>query len=261
MNFERGKDPKKTMNIGKSVFDYLKEHPVCDPMNDPTEGINSGKELRDPNIKVWINPHNQFSFNSHWCSVQDLWDWMEGKGPMVKGNTPEEKQKFWDYAVWEAEGGFGSSRWLIKYTWKYFDKFVTDFNPHNIGHGGHEAQILKPLKIKNIKTKDHLENKRRQEEIILAMYVPFVNEIVKELEYREWQHVRNEVEKDLYGVKRTLYCMGIGYMGACNTPEEICNLNWVPDIIWGKAQYLHFKKIGMKLPDFEWLANVDNRNL
>ncbi len=255
MNFQRGIDPKKQMRIGKTVFEYLKEHLVCDPMNDPLDGTNAGKDARDPDIKVWINPNNQFSFNAAWCSVQDLWDWMDGTGIMVKGKNPEEQKKFWDYAVFEKEGGFGSSRWLIKYTWKWFDDFVTDFNPNNIGHGGHEAQILKPLKIKNVKTRDHLENKRRQEEIIKAMYAPFVNEIVKDMEYREWKHIRNECEKDFYGIKRTLYCMGIGYMGACNTPEEICNLNWVPDIVFGKAQYLYFKKIGMELPDFEWLVN------
>jgi len=254
MNFERGVDPKKQMRIGKTVFDYLKEHPVCDPMNDPLDGTNKGKDARDPDIKVWINPNNQFSFNAAWCSVQDLWDWMDGKGIMVKGNTPEEQKKFWDYAVFEKEGGFGSSRWLIKYTWKWFDNFITDFEPHK--HGNSDvSQIRTRLKIPNIRTKNILENHRREEEIIKAMYVPFVNEIVKDMEYREWQHIRHECEKDFYGIKRTLYCMGVGYMAACNTPEEIRNLNWVQDIVFGKAQYLYFKKIGMELPDFEWLVN------
>jgi hypothetical protein len=254
MNFERGKDPKKTMNIGKTVFDYLNEHPVCKPMNDPLGGTNSGNDPRDPDIRVCINPHNQFSFNSSWCSVQDLWDWMDGKGVMVKGDTPEEKQKYWDYAVWEAEGGWGGSRWLVKYTWRWFDKFVTDFKPHR--HGMHEtSQIQERIKIPNIRTKNEAENHRREEKIIIDMYAPFIDEIVKDMEYREWQHIRNECEKDFYGIKRTLYCLGIGYMGACNTPEDIRNLNWVQDIVFGKAQYLYFQKSGMKLPDFEWLVS------
>jgi hypothetical protein len=230
-------------------------------MNDPLDGINAGKNARDPNIRVWINPNNQFSFNSAWCGVQDLWDWMNGTGIMVKGDTPEEKKKYWDYAVFEKEGGLGGSRWLIKYTWRWFDKFVTDFDPHSHDHGwGDRAQITKPLKIKNIRTRDQAENIKRQEEIIIAMYTPFIDEIVKDMEYREWSSIRNECEKNFYGIKRTLYCLGVGYMGACNTPEEICNLSWVQDIVFGKAQYLYFKKIGMQLPDFEWLVSRTESN-
>jgi hypothetical protein len=243
------------MRIGESIFDKLKKHPVCSPMNDPE------KDVEDPRNfdRVWINPNDQFSFNAAWCTEQDLRDWMEGKGIMVKGNTPEEKKKYWDYAVFEKEGGFGSSRWLIKYTWKWFDKFVTDFDPysHIPGDNGH---IRKPLKIKSIKIKDPVEKQKREEEAIISMYAPFINEIVKDMEYREWDAIRNECEKDFYGIKRTLYCFGIGYMGACNTPEEICNLSWVQDIVFGKAQYLYFKKIGMELPDFEWLINKTETN-
>jgi len=179
---------------------------------------------------------------------------MDGKGIMVKGDTPEEKKKYWDYAVFEKEGGFGGSRWLIKYTWRWFDKFVTDFNPH--AHNGYETgHILKPLKIKSLKIKDHIERQKREEEIIISMYAPFADEIVRDMEYREWNAIRNECEKDFYGIKRTLYCLGVGYMAACNTPEDICNLSWVQDIVFGKAQYLYFKKIGMELPDFEWLVS------
>ena len=156
MNFERGKDPKETMRIGKTVFDYLKEHPVCSPMNDPS------KDLKDPRNfdKVWINPNDQFSFNYAWCTEQDLRDWMNGTGIMVKGDTPEEKKKYWDYVVFEKDGGFGGSRWLIKYTWKWFGKFVSDFDPHShrFGETGH---IQKSLKIKNLNIKDPIEKQKR----------------------------------------------------------------------------------------------------
>lgn len=255
MDFERGTNPKETMRIGESIFDKLKKHPVCSPMNYPENDV---KDPRDFD-KVWINPNDQFSFNYAWCSEQDIRDWMNGTGIMVKGDTPEEKKKYWDYAVFEKGGEFGGSRWLIKYTWKWFDKFVTDFNPHDhsFGETGH---IQKPLKIKSLRIKDSIEKQKREEEVIISMYAPFINEIVKDMEYREWDAIRNECEKAFYGIKRTLYCLGVGYMAACNTPEDICNLSWVQDIVFGKAQYLYFKKIGMELPDFEWLINKTEAN-
>lgn len=70
MNFERSKDPKRTLRIGKSVLDELKEHPICRSINDPM------KDVEDPRNfdKVWINPHEQFAFHSAWCTEQDLRD-------------------------------------------------------------------------------------------------------------------------------------------------------------------------------------------
>lgn len=251
MSFKRGQDPKKSMKIGKSVLDELKDHPICRSINDPR------KDVKDPRNfdQVWINPHNQFSFHSTWCTEDDLRDWMNGTGIMVRGNTPEEKKKYWDYAVFEGADDLGGSRWLIKYTWKWFDRFVTDFQPHNHNGYGMSSQIKKPLKIKNTRTRDIAENARREEEIIIAMYAPYINEIVSDLEYRDWSNIRRECEKEFYGIKRTLYCLGVGYMAACNTPEDIRNLNWVTDIVYAKALYLYYKKIGMELPDFEWLVN------
>ncbi len=256
MKFERGIDPKKQMRIGKTVFDYLKEHPVCKPMNDPLDGRNSGIDPRDPDIKVWINPHDQFSFNSSWCSVEDLWDWMDGKGIMVKGDTEEEKKKYWDYAVAEATDE-DHMIWAVRYHFKWFDKMTSDFNPHQ--HQGFErGQIVSPIKIK-ARVKNYEEDTKRQEDVIIKMLAPFVNEMASDLRQgREWQYIRKEFHDGYYGVKRTLYCLGIGYMAACNTPEEFCNLAWVNGVVEAKAYYLFLKdkeeKGEITLPDFKWLS-------
>jgi hypothetical protein len=166
MNFERGVDPKKQMRIGKTVFEYLKEHPVCRPMNDPLDGTNKGKDERDPDIKVWINPHDQFSFNSAWCSVQDLWDWMDGKGIMVKGDTDEAKKKFWDYACLEAADQ-EHIIWSIRYHFRWFEQMSSDFNPHK-HHPYEKGHIVTPIKIRAA-VKDPLENRIREEKIIVDM--------------------------------------------------------------------------------------------
>ncbi len=74
------------------------------------------------------------------------------------------------------------------------------------------------------------------------------------MEYRDWQNIRHEYEGLFHGVKRTLYCQGVGYMGASNTPEEIQNLNWVTDIVYAKALYKFYEQTGVPMPDFKWLS-------
>ncbi len=250
MNFKRGKDPKKAMGIGKSVFEYLKEHPICKPMNDPEKDVEN---LNDRDVNVWINPHNQTCFNAAWCSPKDLEDWMMGTGIMVKGKSPAQKAKFWEYAIFEAEDQ-DHMAWMILHYYKWFEKFETDFNPHKHRGYGMETSIGRRIKMRAYPLKDQLEEKIRQEKIIIDMFAPYVNEIYNDLEYRKWQDIRFTSDKEFYGIKRTLYCMGIGFMGANNTPEEIENLSWMTDIVYAKAYYRHLKeRLKMKLPDFDFI--------
>jgi hypothetical protein len=245
MNFERDNDnPLKTMRIGRTVFDELKDHPVCRSLNDPLEDIN-GKVVnpRDPNIRVWINPCNQTCFSFGWCTEKNLRDWMNGTGIIVKGKTPEEKKKVWDYAVFESSDE-NHIYWSILHHWKWFKELKSDFNPHKFRR--YIADSLEnPIKI----------TKNNHKQVILDMYVPFIKEISEDIEYREWSNIRTEFNKNFYGVKRTLISLGVGTIGACNTPEEIENLSWIDDLIFAKAYYLYLVKTGVKLPDFEWLSN------
>ena len=242
-HFVRGGNIIKKLGVGRSILDELMEHKIARPMNDPREKME-GEEKYSPDIAVWINPYNQTCFNAMWCDYQNLEDWMNGKGPMVKGDTDEEKKKYWDYAVAESEDT-EHIMWSILYHWRWFDSFVTDFDPHKHSQNyGISSTIKNPLKL----------NKKNPEETIKAMFVPYVAEMSKDMEYRKWCHIRQEAEKEWYGIKRTLYCLGIGTMAACNTPEEITNLSWVTGIVESKAYYLGLLKAGKTLPDFAWLS-------
>jgi len=260
MKFERGQDLKKALRIGKTVLDDLVEHPICRPINDPKKDVDPRK---DPDFRVWINPNNQFCFNSMWCTEQDLRDWMEGKGPMVKGKNAKEQKKYWDYAVFEAtpiklddynNKAITNIQWSIKYHWKWFKEFNSDFNPHNHGGYGMNMNIKNPLNLKGIRSKDMDNKDEADRRVIMDMMVPYIKEIEKDLEYRSWDSMRHEMEKELFGIKRTLYAMGIGFFGACNTPEDIRNLSWVTSLVFAKGMYLYLKKIGYPMPDFEWLS-------
>lgn len=245
-HFVRGGNVIKKLGVGRSILDELMEHKIARPMNDPRKDLGENEKY-SLDIAVWINPHNQTCFNSMWCDYQNLQDWMEGKGPMVKGDNDFEKKKYWDYAVAEAEDT-EHMIWSILYHWKWFDSFVTDFDPHkHAASHGISSTIQNPLKI----------NKKDPAETIKAMFVPYIAEMCKDMEYRSWSNIRHEAEKEWLGIKRTLYCLGIGYMAACNTPEEICNLSWVTGIVESKAYYLGLLKAGKPLPDFAWLSQKE----
>ena len=160
-----------------------------------------------------------------------------------------EKQKYWDYAVAEAEDT-EHMMWSILYHWKWFDQFTTDFDPHkHAASFGISSVIKNPLKL----------NKKDPKETIKAMYAPYVAEMSRDMEYREWANIRHEAEKEWFGIRRTLYCLGIGYMGACNTPEDIENLNWIEGIVLSKAYYNGLVKYfpHKSLPDFAWLSQKE----
>jgi hypothetical protein len=260
MKFTRGSDIKKKIGIGHTVLDDLREHPVCKPMNDPEKDLDGRFKEGD---KVWINPDNQFSFNAMWCDEKVLREWMEGKGPMVKGKNANEKKKYWDYAVFEATpiklGDYINTKldhvqWMIKYHYRFFKEFTSDFDPHHHGGYGLNMSIKEPMDLKGIRSKEAEKKEKSDERVIKDMFAPYVREIVKDLEYRSWDNIRHELEKELYGIKRTLYTMGIGFFGASNTPEEIRNLSWVTGIVYAKGIYEYLKKIDYPMPDWEWLS-------
>jgi hypothetical protein len=242
MNFERDKNPLRTMKIGRTVLDELKDHPICKPMNDPFKDVD---DPRDPNLRVWINPHDQTSFNAMWCDEKVLRAWMEGKGPMVKGKNEEEKANYWKYAKALSEDE-NHIIWSILYHWRWFNELKSDFNQNNHVQGGTTFSYIKnPLKI----------TKTNHKQIILDMYVPFISMIKNDMEFREWQNMRREYDGTFSGIKRTLYCLGIGFLGANNTPEGIMNLQWLPDLIYARGYYLYLEEQKKDLPDFEWLSS------
>lgn len=244
MNFEKNKNPYKSLRIGRTVLDELKNHSICKYLNDPFENI---EDPRDPNIKVWINPSDQTSFISNWCSEKDLRDWMEGKGIMVKGNTIEEKKRYWDYAI-----SLNNDReiWFILYHWRWFKKLVSTFEIRNKKNNFYGSYIFKKLKV----------NYKDPEKTILDVYVPFIKEIQDDLKHLDIYKIKRSYKDVFYGINRVLYCLGVGSLGACNTPETIENLSWVKDLIYARAYYLHLLEIKTKLPDFEWLSNQIYKN-
>jgi hypothetical protein len=219
----------------------LKAHPVCSPMNDLRESELDNGDGNGTQVRMWLNPNNQVCFNFGWFVYQDFYDWMNGTGAIVKGKTPEEKQKFWEVAVFEKQHDMA---WAIGYYKKHFDLIDDTYHPEMKPTYGMNRQAKTPLKI----TKDnHAEIIGK----IMGDVCRYYGDTSVELKVGDRNYMR--MEHELQGVKETLYTLGVGYYGAVNTPEEPENLAWISDICMYKAAYLYFIKNEIPIPDFDFV--------
>ena len=169
---------------------------------------------------------------------------MNGTGKIVKGETPEEKKKFWDYAVFLKTYKHG---WMIRYYIEFFDKLIEDHNPKGETFNSRSREIEKPLKI----------TKSNKEEIIGRIFGYMVNSLVEDfmgVDDRD-DYILKRFRDETWGAKMTLYNLGCGFFGYSNTPKTISNLSWVPDLVIAKAYYKYLIKKGVELPDFEFVIN------
>ena len=241
---------KKIISVTKTdiqkLSEALKDSPICKPTNDLKESEldNDGGGIK---VKIWLNPNNQKCFNYGWFEYQDFYDWLEGKGKIVKGKTDEEKKKFWDVAVFEQEHDMA---WAFGYYKKYFDLIDETYRPETKTSFGMERICKKPLKI----TKDN------HKEIIAKMFgdvCRYYGDTT--VEHTSDSNARRRMNDELVGVKEVLFSLGIGYYGANNIPEDPENLAWIADICEYKAAYLYFINNKIPLPDFDFVYNYKEK--
>ena len=236
---------KITLTDIEKVKEALKANPICRPTNDLKES-----ELADGNnglkTKIYLNPNNQKCFHYGWFEYQDFYDWLEGKGNIVKGKTDEEKKKFWDVAVFEEEHDMA---WAFGYYKKYFDLIDETYRPETKTNFGGETDCLKPLKITKDNHKDIIAK-------IFGNVCGWYSDTTVEPE--SGSNAMERMDNELTGVKETLFALGVGYYGAVNLPEDPENLAWIADICKYKTAYLYFIKNEIPLPDFDFVYNYKN---
>lgn len=209
---------------------------MCSPMN--TLVFKDGR--------AYLNPNNQECFRSGNFTEQDYIDWLDGKGNIVKGNDDEEKAIVWEYATFLKEYQHG---WNIAHNYKFFYLVSTDYkNNYNSYNNSFGDKSFVPFEINT-----------KHEELISNIFGNFVMEIKNDLNstYDEsgFDRVQRDWRETAWGIKKTLMLMGVGYCGACNTPEQIENLTWFSDIVFAKAYYLYLKDKGVKFPNFDFMDN------
>lgn len=225
------------------VLEKLSKHPICKSMCKL-----EFKDMESGARRAWMNPHNQTSFVCHWYSVEDFEDWMNGRGNIVKGKDDEEKAMFWKYVQFEINTKFG---WEILHNFKYFDLFP---NPESNFKWAQPNE--NPFKI----------TKSNHNEIAAKMFSEVIDYWVEDFEdaikydnthwttdKNHFNRVREKFLNYSQGVCKTLYYMGIGHYGYCNTPNKLDNLSWIKDVAIAKCHYLALISLGADLPDFERL--------
>jgi len=226
---------KITLTEKEKVREALKATKVCGAINDLREMKMDNGETR-----LWLNPHNQKFFNFGWFTYQDFYDWTKGQGVIVKGKTQEEKDKFWEAAIFESEHDYG---WAIGYHMKHFNCIDHTYwtKVKSTGYSLN-TYVDVPLKI----------TKSNHVEIISKVFGDICRYYSStELTYNSF--MGRKIDSEFQGSKNVLFMLGIGYYGACNTPEEPLNLSWVADICKYKAVYLYLLKNGVKIPDYDFI--------
>jgi hypothetical protein len=232
---------KATMSDLEKVKEAIKASPICKPMNDLKESEldNDGNGVK---VRIWLNPNNQKCFRWGWFEYQDFYDWINGTGKIVKGDTPEEKQKFWEVAKFEIEHEYA---WAFCYK-KHFDLIDETYRTQIKAGYGYSTECKKPLKI----TKDnHVEIISKVFGDVCRYYADTTVEPT--INSRMLTNMRSELQ----GVKETLFMLGIGYYGAVNLPEDPENLSWIADICLYKSVYLYYVNNKIPLPDFDFVNN------
>ena len=220
-----------------SIKDILKSNPVCSPMNNLERTVE-----KDGKIELyWLNPNNQKCFNYGWFSRQDYIDWTNGTGNIVKGNTDEEKKKFWEVAVFEKKYDFA---WAFGYYKKYFDLIDETYKTKQ--KCGYSCDTTNEAPLKSTKN-NHAE--------IIGKVMGSVCRYYSDMEIKYDSHIYQRMHNELIGVTETLFMLGIGYYGACNTPCDVENLPFIIDICIYKAVYLYYVKKGVEMPDFDFVYN------
>ena len=236
-----------TLTEKEKLFKALKTNPVCQPMNGDLRECELDTDGGGKQVRIWLNPHNQKCFNFGWFVYQDFYDWIEGKGKIVKGKTDEEKQKFMEVAKFENEHYYA---WSFGYYKKYFNLIDETYRPE-FKKGYYNTVIKTPLKI--TKT-NHAEIIGKVMGDCCRWYGDTTVEPTAD------SHHLRRMRDELDGIKKTLFLLGVGYYGAVNLPEEPENLSWISDICVYKAVYLYYVKNNVLLPDFDFVYSYKDQH-
>lgn len=159
----------------KTLAERIEESLVCNSFNhidwdNPSVGKDGIKTF-------YLNPSNQNCFNCGWFSESDFEDWIKGEGAIVKGNSPEEKKKFFDYAMFVNSNKLG---WMVA---SYYYNFNFISEAYNI-NGKFNILNENPIKFTS--------SQKSKEEAIRKIYGYFINELVEyfddKAEHRIWEN-------------------------------------------------------------------------
>jgi hypothetical protein len=234
----------------RSIVELIETVPHVNPMNQST----IRESVKEGNDKHWLNPNNQTCFNSGWFTHQDFIDWANGTGPIVKGNTQDEKDKFMKYA--KAYTELDLSIFIYE---EYLDLLDTNVILHGKSNHG-DSKYFQDLSKKPAEETIRLFLSNMAREI--------KDELITKIGYERYCNPTVDIKSIIEEKRRkyndisfntcwTLSILGKGYFAACNAPSKIENLAWSHDLPFAVAYKEFLEEDGYELPDFKWVK--DNR--
>lgn len=247
MNFFRKKTNEDQLFLTKEereVFNQVNKlgwfkWRIDDKSSFDVNGGNGGK-------KWYINPSPQELFNSGSYTVEDFKMLLEGKGPIIKGTTDDEKEKYFKALIF-----YQKYNDVLIYYFKYFHYF------DNCETLIEDHQSFGYLVFKNPISKD-----KNPKAIMGTIYYNWALYICREFEAHyidplvNFEDLKNKVNviKELwreqgFGVQKTLRALDIGYFGASNE-ENVENHAFMQDLAFYYGYYIYLQKNGIEMPDF-----------
>jgi hypothetical protein len=236
-------------------FKILKTHPIIELLkNDDNlvEVLNDEsviERIKNGDDWVYINPKNQICFNYGRFTLQDIIDWSNGTGVIVKGKTQKEKDKFMKYALAYKELDINlfiydmyldilNTDVMLYCKSKYSSSYYQDLS------NAEETEVIR-LVLSNIarQAKEELSSK--------IGYLKFKNPNASIID--TVKSIKEKYDKISYTTCHTMSILGKGSFEASNTPQRLDNLSWAKELPFVTAYYEFMKETGYDMPDFKWV--------
>lgn len=231
-----------------------KENEILDKVNalDWLQWQVSKSDFREDNEgeKFWyINPSPQELLNFGSYTIDDFELLLDGKGPIVKGKTDDEKEKYFKALTFYRD--YGQSLTFYAKSFHLFNECETLVEDYD--------RTLH-LVFKNPVNKD-----KHPKAIMQILYYNWALYICRELDASwidplvDFKDLKNKERvvfenwrNERYGVQKTLRALDIGYFGACNQ-EDAENHGFMQDLAFYYGYYMYLQQHGVEMPDFEMI--------
>jgi hypothetical protein len=180
--------------------------------------------------KLWMNPYNQGHIKSGYFTKQDFIDFMNGEGKCIEGDTNVEKKLRFDLVIW-CENNEAN---LIEYHYNFFH-LVKESSPIKTN----PLDYYQSRKLSNLNNLNNYDCNN----VIKNAFARHIPSFIDDLNYIKEENLRKSWNTLTYGIIATLVDMGIGYIGAINTPEQIENLSWYKELVW---EYIFYKNLKLQ---------------
>jgi hypothetical protein len=244
------------------------------------------EELDGTEENIWINPVHQKSFNRGFFNTQEIRQWAKGTGPIVKGETQEEKQECVYYALLER---VLSPQIFIDFDYVNLDNITLDqvktpmmgthipvdyvdpkLDETDVikGVGKKVAKesiddIIQPLSFASVSKRTDSTVFDKNKLFVKGELSPEFPRLVKSLQEHanilSFTNLTSDINlnNSVFMAMTVLNTLGYGKFDFANTPKKVTNLSWFSNIIKTYVYYHVLKELNIEIPDITQVKKIN----